>query len=336
MIVATVLTSACTPSMDTTGIDTLPAETRSKAQNITIIRRHNPKGIPYDRLTAIEAVSCKKHQTAPPPTLGGAIERLQYKALLLGANAVAGVSCARTGIDPQRNCWQSIVCTGTALKFRAAYPGNNNTIASSSGSGFFFNRRGNVLTNAHVVRGCNRVRIRVQNKIIQAHVAVKDPNNDIAVLRTDVVPDRFLAFAGDRDPKLSEDVLVLGYPLRDILSNDMHATSGDITALSGLRGDRRFLQLSAPVQPGNSGSPVIAPTGNVIGMVVSKLNAMSVAGSTGDIPQNVNFAIKAGLITKFLASRKIKFSTGSASFSSGKSELVEKSRAAAIPILCDK
>ena len=69
-------------------------------------------------------------------------------------------------------------------------------------------------------------------------------------------------------------------------------TKGEISSLSGLRDDPRHWQISVPVQPGNSGGPLFDEAGNVIGVVLSKLDAMKVAKFTGEMPQNVNYAVK--------------------------------------------
>jgi hypothetical protein len=77
-------------------------------------------------------------------------------------------------------------------------------------------------------------------------------------------------------------------------------TTGTISALSGLRNDRRNIQISAPVQPGNSGGPLLGEDGSIVGVVVEKIDAIKVARATGDIPQNVNFAISLGTLQSFL------------------------------------
>ena len=90
-----------------------------------------------------------------------------------------------------------------------------------------------------------------------------------------------------------ESVVTYGFPLTGLLSSGPTLTTGDVSALAGLRDNPLNLQISAPVQPGNSGGPLLDSQANVIGIVVSKLNAARIAEMTGgDIPQNVNFAVK--------------------------------------------
>ena len=73
--------------------------------------------------------------------------------------------------------------------------------------------------------------------------------------------------------------------------------------------DERRFQFTAPVQPGNSGGPVLDMSGNVIGVVVSKLNAMSIQDQVGDIPQNVNFGIALPSLVDFLNDNDVRYST---------------------------
>ena len=99
--------------------------------------------------------------------------------------------------------------------------------------------------------------------------------------------------------------MVAGYPLSGLLSSDMIVTDGIVNALSGISNDSSLLQISAPVQPGNSGGPLIDKSGALLGVVVSKLNALRAAASTGDLPQNVNFAIKPEVLRLFLESENL-------------------------------
>ena len=78
-----------------------------------------------------------------------------------------------------------------------------------------------------------------------------------------------------------------------------------IVISSGPRGDTRLLQITAPVQPGNSGGPLLDGAGRLIGVVVSQLNAVRVAQAVGNVPQNVNFAITGEVLADFLAARGV-------------------------------
>ena len=82
-------------------------------------------------------------------------------------------------------------------------------------------------------------------------------------------------------------------------------TSGIVNALAGAGNDRKRLQISAPMQPGNSGGPVFDPSGHVVGVAVAVLNAVRVAQLTGAIPENINFAVKGDETKQFLAEHHV-------------------------------
>jgi S1-C subfamily serine protease len=107
-----------------------------------------------------------------------------------------------------------------------------------------------------------------------------------------------------------ESVITYGFPLSGVLSSGPSLTTGNVSALSGLQDNPLHYQISAPVQPGNSGGPLLDAQSHVIGVVVSKLDAAQVARMTGgDIPQNVNFAIKGNEALAFLDERGIRAAT---------------------------
>ena len=169
----------------------------------------------------------------------------------------------------------------------------------SSGTGFFVSSTGHILTNHHVIESCSTVKVLpVGGQEVAANIVAKDKTNDLAVLKTPISPTAVPALR--KQPRLGEAVYVFGFPLTGLLSTSGNFTSGSITAMFGLADDSRFLQISAPVQPGNSGGPLVDKFGNVVGVIVSKLNALSVAAATDDIPQNVNFAIKSTIAANFL------------------------------------
>ena len=102
-------------------------------------------------------------------------------------------------------------------------------------------------------------------------------------------------------------MVAVGFPLPGLLASEANVTTGTVSALAGVGNDTRLLQMTVPVQPGNSGGPLLDLQGRVVGIVVGKLDALQVASVTGDIPQNVNFAIKAGVAQSFLAASGVMY-----------------------------
>ena len=178
---------------------------------------------------------------------------------------------------------------------------------NSTGSGFRVSGQGHVLTNAHVVRGCTEVRIPPGGVV---EVMAQEGSSDLALLRAPAGTIRAGAkFRQGRGIRPGASVVVVGYPLRGLLASEANVSTGAVSALAGPGDDRRLIQITAPVQPGNSGGPVLDAAGNVVGVVVAKLDAIRIARSTGDIPQNVNFAISAGAARAFLDAEGVPYET---------------------------
>jgi len=177
---------------------------------------------------------------------------------------------------------------------------------ASSGTGFVA-APGRLLTNNHVVEECRRMVARnAAGETAPAQVLATDEGRDLALL---AVGDGFgppLTFREGPAVARGEGVVTYGFPLSGLLSSGAVLTTGSINALSGLRDDPHEFQISAPVQPGNSGGPLFDMQGSVAGIVVAKLNAARIAEITdGDIPQNVNFAVKGTEALAFLREQGI-------------------------------
>ena len=170
----------------------------------------------------------------------------------------------------------------------------------STGSGFIV-APDRVMTNHHVVDGCDRIILRTPDRRWLAAVppARVDDKLDLALLAVPGLPGPALAVRSGPPVRRGEGVVVYGFPLAGILP-DAVLTRGEINGLAGLADNRSLFQVSAPVQPGNSGGPMLDMRGNLIGVVVSKLNAQKIAQATGDIPQNINFAVKGEAALSFL------------------------------------
>jgi uncharacterized protein len=170
----------------------------------------------------------------------------------------------------------------------------------STGTGFAVSEDGQIVTNHHVVADCAEVRIRPAGQDAMAGAVVaRDAGNDLALLKAPVrLP--VAAIREDRGIRAGDSVVAVGFPLPGLLASEANVTTGTVSALAGIGNDTRFLQMTVPVQPGNSGGPLLDLEGRVVGVVVGALDALKVASVTGDIPQNVNFAIKAGVVRSFL------------------------------------
>ncbi|HCB13239.1 MAG TPA: trypsin [Gammaproteobacteria bacterium] len=172
--------------------------------------------------------------------------------------------------------------------------------AAFSGTGFCVHPEGYVLTNHHVIEGAREILARSPRQRCRLEPVFADPTNDLALLRADTSWPGVAAFRSGRQAQLGEAVIVVGYPLGGLLGSGPQVTTGNVSSLIGPGDDTRSLQFTAPIQSGNSGGPVLDSDGAVVGVVSSKLNAVRVHEMTGDIPQNVNFAIKAALACSFL------------------------------------
>ncbi len=170
----------------------------------------------------------------------------------------------------------------------------------SSGTGFFISPGGAVVTNHHVVDGCDAVAVRIGDQIREAGVSFAVEKVDLALIH--LQPEegvqsefRVAHIAPQEDLFLGERVTVFGWPFSGVLSSDGVVTTGTLSAKSGVRDNPDFMQISAPVQPGNSGGPVMNEAGYIIGVVRARLEKL------GDkVAQNVNFAVKHSVLTDLL------------------------------------
>ena len=176
-------------------------------------------------------------------------------------------------------------------------------IGNSSGTGILV-AGSSVITNQHVVATCGSIDVIFDGKRHPATVKRRDTKNDLALLNVPTLPQAIYPPLRNK-ASAGEGVMVAGYPLSGLLSSDMIVTDGIVNALSGIGNDPSQMQISAPVQPGNSGGPVIDKSGALVGVVVSKFNALRAASVTGDIAQNINFAIKPEVLRLFLEAENV-------------------------------
>ena len=171
---------------------------------------------------------------------------------------------------------------------------------ASTGTGFVV-ARDRVLTNHHVIDGCNAITVRTADgRTLPATMPARvDVQRDLALLAVPNDPGPILPFRAN-PVRRGESVVTYGFPLAGLLAAGPTLTTGEVSALAGLANNEQHFQISAPVQQGNSGGPLLDRQGHVMGVIVSKLNAQRIAQRTGDIPQNVNFAVKGSEALGFL------------------------------------
>jgi len=204
----------------------------------------------------------------------------------------------------------------------------------SYGTAFFVSIDGYLLTAAHVADQCIELNLPQYNLI--AKLIASDLANDVALLKIDKKPTDFIKFRTD-ELKQGEQIIVYGFPLKEILASGGNVASGNVSALAGLGNNMSQIQMTAPVQPGESGSPLIDSHGRLVGLVTSKLNAVKVAKLTGDVPQNINFAVKSNILRTFLDSNKISWESPWLTFGSKTTEeIAEDARKYTVIVNCKR
>ncbi len=174
-------------------------------------------------------------------------------------------------------------------------------IAVSSGSGFAVSADGYVVTNNHVIDGCNRIKIHLSGREVSANVVTFDPKNDVALLKAEFRPSAVLPLS-KKGPKLLQDIYVAGYPFGRYVSTAVKVTKGIVSSLTGIGNNYSNMQIDAALQPGNSGGPIIDEVGNVIGVAVAKLDVVKILENYGTIPENTNFGVKIETIRSMIDS----------------------------------
>ena len=168
----------------------------------------------------------------------------------------------------------------------------------SSGSAFFVDNRGHIITNYHVVESCNnKSKINYNDKVLNANLIAKDKYLDLALLKVDTNNNSYISLSNDAPYKLQK-IIAAGYPFGKSLSDDLKFTSGIVSSLKGVEDDSTRLQIDAALNHGNSGGPIVdAESGELI--------AVAVSGLRKDFAESINFGIKAAQVKGFLESNQI-------------------------------
>lgn len=209
------------------------------------------------------------------------------------------------------------------------------TVSLSTGTGFFVDAEGHLVTNAHVVTDCTQTMVKLPDgRTVEANVLARSRQNDLAVLKVDTASPDHARFRGGPSIRLGDSVVVFGYPLAGELTVTGNLTTGLVSAMAGPGEDVTRMQISAQVQSGNSGGAVVDRSGRVVGVVVSKSDTMPRAKGDVEVLQNVNFAIRSGVLLYFLDANRIAYATDTVDAEKSIADVADQARRFSGLVIC--
>ena len=205
----------------------------------------------------------------------------------------------------------SYICGGNSLEQKKEDAAKNK---SKSGTAFFINSKGFLLTNNHVVEGCKLQQIKYNDKDYEAKIIATDKILDLALMKIEAKPKNYLNFS-ESSPEKLQKVYVAGYPFGKGLSDDLKISSGIVSSVKGFDDNSNEFQVDAPINPGNSGGPIVDDTGELIGIAV--------AGLAKDKSEGINFGIKSLSAVAFLKTNNIDPETSIMTFGMNNKKLLQ-------------
>lgn len=181
----------------------------------------------------------------------------------------------------------------------------NELVLLGTGTGFFINDYGYLVSNAHVMRNCKRIDAIVNGKSIPVNLESYDDINDLAVGKVAITKNKYISLG--KSISLAEDILVFGFPLISRLGTSIKATKGIISSLSGPSNDSSIIQFDASIQKGNSGGPIVNDKSQLVGVTVATNSVIQILADTQTIPQNINYGIKVQTLKLFLESNNVEY-----------------------------
>ena len=172
-------------------------------------------------------------------------------------------------------------------------------VPAASGTGFFVSMQGDIITNHHVIEGCDAIKVSYGGKEIKANTLAVDKMNDLAIIKSNINPKSVYSVA-NQDAGLLEDVIIAGYPLGKKVSAAIKTSKGSVTALAGYGDNYSEFQTDAALNQGNSGGPIMNQKGNVVGVAVANF------GKKEGV-ESFNFGIKSSTLKTFASSNGLRF-----------------------------
>jgi S1-C subfamily serine protease len=165
-------------------------------------------------------------------------------------------------------------------------------------------------------------------------VVARAPDVDLALLNSPKRSRNWIPVADGEPARLGQHIFVLGYPFFGTYGTSLNMTSGNVSALAGLGDDPDALTISAPVQPGNSGGPLMSRDGQVIGVVIARLDALKVAERTGSLPENINYAVAEPALLAFLNEQGVSLPSAEGEAPDFEDGIPEAMQQAVVPVIC--
>ncbi len=188
-----------------------------------------------------------------------------------------------------------------------------------SGTGFAVSGDGLMLTNFHVVSRCDVIAVQ---GLGAGTIKAIDPVNDLALVKFEGHPSPVTFRSGS--VQVGEPVFATGYPYGGLLG--LHFTDGIVSALVGLASNTTLLQFTAPIQPGNSGGPLLDERGQVVGVITGSMRDIETLEESGALPQTINFAIHGDLAERFLEINGVQPVMASSSDALSPSEIAKRAK----------
>jgi S1-C subfamily serine protease len=204
--------------------------------------------------------------------------------------------------------------------------------SSGSGTGFFVSDKGLIVTNYHVAGECRTIDVPPYGK---AKLVKADKGVDLAAIELEKDISSSFATVRIDKPTLGESVVMVGYPLAQLLDSSINIATGIVSSETGLGGETKWFTTNAGVQPGNSGGPILDTHGNVVGVAVAKIDDAKLLAAIGNVAPNVGFAIKNNVLLDFLDIFKHSRSERVDGADLGVQEIARRARAFTVQIICD-
>ena len=178
------------------------------------------------------------------------------------------------------------------------------TYKVASGTGFYVSDDGHIITNYHVIDGCEDMKVHSKGRIIPTLQIAYDKSNDLALLKISESPSYVFALS-QNSPIPLQKIIVAGFPFGERYSTALKFTEGIVSALTGMGNNYSEIQIDAALQQGNSGGPIIDEYGNIVAVAVAKLDAKYMLEKYGIIPENTNFGVKVSAVKNLLEGNNV-------------------------------